>query len=30
VKGQGSRASKRVDSDLPYNVYKGFGGRPPN
>ncbi len=30
MKGQGSRASKRVDSDLPYNVYKGFGGRPPN
>lgn len=30
MKGQGSRAPKRVDSDLPYNVYKGFGLRPPN
>jgi hypothetical protein len=24
MKGQGSRASKRVDSNLPYNSYKGF------
>jgi hypothetical protein len=30
VKGQGSRASKRVDSNLPYNIYKGFGFHPPS